>query len=471
MDRMNVMGKRTNSKTLLFFLFLNILVLTIMLGCYFSFAQIELIGKEEVVLNYKEKYIERGFVAKRFNRNIDDLVKVSGFIDTTKLGTYKITYEVSGVFGKKVVRTVKVKDTEKPVILLDSNENIVLCPGHQYQKEKVNASDNYDGDLRENVKIEVTTDKVIYSVEDSSKNKVEVVKKIVYEDKVSPVININGSKYLYAFVGEGYVDLGSSAVDNCSGDITSKIMVENNVNTNVSGNYQVKYSVTDESGNKTEASRMVVVSHRNKVGTIYLTFDDGPKWGTTDAILDILKEEGVEATFFVTNGGPDELIKRIYDEGHTVALHTATHNYATVYASIDSYFNDLNIVNERVKRITGQYSYIIRFPGGSSNTISRRYSQGIMSVLTQEVLNRGYKYYDWNISSGDAAGGSPTPEQIKNNVISNLDKSRVNMVLMHDIKTYTRDALREIIQFGKNNSYTFEKITMDTEMVKQRVNN
>lgn len=471
MDKMNVIEKRVNSKTLLFFLFLNILVLAIMLGCYFSFAQIELIGKEEVILNYKEKYKESGFVAKRFNRNIEDLVKVSGFIDTTKLGTYKITYEVPGLFGKKVVRTVKVKDIEKPVLLLDNNENISLCPGQQYQKEKVSASDNYDGDLSEKVKIEVATDKVIYSVEDSSKNKVEVVRKIVYEDKVSPVININGSKYLYAFVGEGYVDLGSSAIDNCNGDITNKIKVDNNVDTNVSGNYEVKYSVTDESGNKAEVSRVVVVSHRNRAGTIYLTFDDGPKWGTTDAILDILKEEGVEATFFVTNGGPDELIKRIYDEGHTVALHTATHNYATVYASVDSYFNDLNIVNERVKRITGQYSYIIRFPGGSSNTISRRYSQGIMSVLTQEVLNRGYKYYDWNISSGDAAGGSPTPEQIKNNVVNNLNKSRVNMVLMHDIKTYTRDALRDIIHFGKNNGYTFEKITMDTEMVRQRVNN
>ena len=179
----------------------------------------------------------------------------------------------------------------------------------------------------------------------------------------------------------------------------------------------------------------------------------------------------MKATFFVTNKGPDELIKREYDEGHTVALHTASHDYAIVYASADSYFSDLYSVQDRVKRITGYESKIIRFPGGSSNTISRRYSAGIMSYLTGEVLNRGFKYYDWNVSSGDAAGGSPSSSDIYNNVVSSLRKDRVNMVLMHDIKTYTRDALRDIIHYGKNNGYTFEKITMGTEMIRQRVNN
>ena len=139
--------------------------------------------------------------------------------------------------------------------------------------------------------------------------------------------------------------------------------------------------------------------------------------------------------------------------------------------SDDSYFKDLESVSNRVKRITGEESKIIRFPGGSSNTISRKYSSGIMSKLTSEVVDRGYKYYDWNVSSGDAAGGRPTSTQIKNNVINNLRKDRVNMVLMHDIKTYTRDALRSIIREGKEKGYTFEKITMDTSMVKQRVNN
>ena len=206
-------------------------------------------------------------------------------------------------------------------------------------------------------------------------------------------------------------------------------------------------------------------------GTIYLTFDDGPREGTTDVILDILKEENVKATFFVTNGGPDYLIKREYDEGHAIGLHTASHDYKTVYQSVDSYFNDLLSVQNRVKNITGINTMIIRFPGGSSNTVSRRYQNGIMSILTTEVLNRGYRYYDWNLSSGDAEGGRHDADEIYNNVVNGLSKDRVNMVLMHDIKPYTRDALRNIIQYGKNNGYTFASITDNTQMIKQKVNN
>ena len=227
----------------------------------------------------------------------------------------------------------------------------------------------------------------------------------------------------------------------------------------------------DDAGNEASVSRKVFIKKRDAVGTIYLTFDDGPKEGTTNVILDILKEEGVEATFFVTNGGPDELIKREYDEGHTVALHTASHDYATVYASVDAYFNDLNIVSTRVKNITGEESKIIRFPGGSSNTVSRHYCVGIMSTLTQLVLERGYRYYDWNVSSGDAAGGTVTKEMVYSNVVNSLSRDRINVVLMHDIKPYTRDALRDIIRYGKENGYTFERITPATQMVTQRVNN
>lgn len=457
-------------RSILFLAVLSIFALLVLIGGYYAVPQVELKGDSVVTLNYKEKYQEAGYEARIFNRDISSKVKVSGKVDVNKLGTYKINYELEGILKKKITRTVKVKDLSEPVIELD-DKDIYLCPGTKYSTSEVKAYDNYDGDISKNVKVDIGQDSVVYSVEDSSKNKKSVVKKIIYLDNVSPEITLKGSQYVYAFLNEGYTDLGVSANDNCLGDVSSRVVVENKVDTSKTGKYEVKYSVTDDSGNNSVKSRTVIVSERGRAGTIYLTFDDGPQNGTTDTILDILKEEGVEATFFVTNKGPDGLIRRMYDEGHTVALHTATHNYEVVYASVDSYFNDLNSVNERVKRITGEYSHIIRFPGGSSNTISRRYSQGIMSILTEEVVNRGYRYYDWNISSGDAAGGSPTPEQIRNNVVNSLRKDRVNMVLMHDIKTYTRDALKDIIKYGKDNGYTFEKITMSTEMVRQRVNN
>ena len=318
----------------------------------------------------------------------------------------------------------------------------------------------------------MSDNKITYTVKDKHGNKSTISRNIIYEDKSQPVITLTGSDTVYMFLGDKYNELGYKATDNCDGDLTSKVKVTNNINNNELGEYKVTYSVMDEADNKYSIDRKVIVSKRDAPGTIYLTFDDGPRAGTTDVILDILKEEGVKATFFVTNSGPDELIKRAYDEGHTIALHTATHDYGIVYNSVDSYFRDLGSVSDRVKRITGEESKIIRFPGGSSNTISRRYSDGIMSALTKEVLARGYRYYDWNLSSGDAVGGKPpTASDIYNNVVSHLSKSRVNMILMHDIKTYTRDALRDIIHYAKENGYTFDKITAGTEMVTQRVNN
>ena len=136
-------------------------------------------------------------------------------------------------------------------------------------------------------------------------------------------------------------------------------------------------------------------------------------------------------------------------------------------------FYDLNIVSNRVKRLTGVESKIIRFPGGSSNTISRNYSRGIMTTLTREVLSRGYRYHDWNVDSNDAGNCAKNGSSscVYSYVVNSLSKSRCNMVLMHDIKWYTRDALRDIIHYGKENGYTFEVITMDTPMVTQRVNN
>ena len=304
-----------------------------------------------------------------------------------------------------------------------------------------------------------------------------LLRKLIYEDKEAPVITLKGTNVLYIRNGENYIEQGYTAIDNCEGDISDKVEAVGNVNTTVNGNYTVTYNVKDSSGNEATATRNVTVqssidpnSGTLVKGGIYLTFDDGPQDGTTNVILDILKEEGVKATFFVTNKGPDELIKREFDEGHVVALHTASHDYSIVYASDVSYFQDLAIVHDRVQRITGYDSRIIRFPGGSSNTVSRRYSSGIMSRLTQEVLNRGYKYFDWNVSSGDA-GSTTDPNQIYANVVNSLSKNRGNVVLMHDIKTYTRDALRSIIRYGKDNGYTFEVITMDTLMVRQRVNN
>ena len=190
---------------------------------------------------------------------------------------------------------------------------------------------------------------------------------------------------------------------------------------------------------------------------VYLTFDDGPG-PYTAKLLDILKKYNVKATFFVTGRGDDALIKREYDEGHTIALHTFTHDYAYVYSSISNFFTDLYEVQNRVKNITGETSMLIRFPGGSSNTVSASYDGGthIMSQLVNEVTARGFTYFDWNVSSGD--GGAPlSPDDVYDNVTNAL-KPEYSVVLQHDVKEYSVDAVERIINYGLSSGYTFSRL-------------
>lgn len=221
----------------------------------------------------------------------------------------------------------------------------------------------------------------------------------------------------------------------------------------------------EEAVRKAEEERIA-----NAKGVIYLTFDDGPG-ADTARLLDILKAKDVKATFFVTGVGDDALIKREYDEGHTVGLHSFTHRYNVIYTSVAAYFDDLNQVATRVKNITGEDAKLIRFPGGSSNTVSARYDGGarIMSTLVNEVQNRGYQYFDWNISSGDA-GGANTADEVFVNVAAHL-KEGPNVVLQHDIKSYSVDAVERIIDHGLSNGYIFMPLTTSSPVTHHNVNN
>ena len=463
--------RKLNKKAIIIIGCFILAIVAIFLGVnYLLLPQIKLEGGKRVTIEYKAKYKEKGYTAKHLGKDLTNDVKTSGKVNTNKLGQYKITYQVkSGAFSRKVTRVVEVKDTTKPRLKTDKKD-IYVCPGTKYKVEKIKAMDNYDGDLTDKVQSELKKDMVTYTVTDSHGNKRVLTKKIFYKDIEKPVITLSGTETLDMCTNEAYQDPGYKALDNCDNDLTDKVQVEGTVDNSLVGDYKITYKVTDKAGNTGEASRTVRVSNGDQNGVVYLTFDDGPNEGTTDVILDILKEEGVQATFFVTNNGPDELIKREFDEGHTVALHTASHDYSVIYASEEAYFNDLQQVHDRVYNLTGYDSKFIRFPGGASNTVSRRYSNGIMSRLTQEVQNRGYKYYDWNVSSGDA-GATTDPNQVYLNVTSALRKDRVNMVLMHGIKPYTRDALRNIIRYCKDNGYQISKINNCTTMITQRVNN
>ncbi|MGN0376060.1 MAG: polysaccharide deacetylase family protein [Suilimivivens sp.] len=184
---------------------------------------------------------------------------------------------------------------------------------------------------------------------------------------------------------------------------------------------------------------------REYAKTVYLTFDDGPS-SNTDEILDILKAYDVKATFFVV-GKTDELsieaYKRIVAEGHTLGMHSYSHKYEEIYESKESFIKDLSELQEYLYDLTGVWPRYYRFPGGSSNTVSKVDMQELITWLDENDII----YYDWNIASGDAVSGQLSKETIVNNCLSGLNGYSECMILMHDAadKKTTVEALPEII--------------------------
>lgn len=256
------------------------------------------------------------------------------------------------------------------------------------------------------------------------------------------------------------------AVNQNVSNTTNETKTENkNENTNT----ESKTTNDDSTNNEKSTNKENSVN-----GVIWLTFDDGPSSNITPKVLDILKEENIKATFFVINytQGNEHLIKRIVDEGHTIGIHGYSHEYSKIYKSKETFMNNVYTLQDRIYKTTGVKSMYTRFPGGSSNTVSRKYCKGIMTELTKEMLAKGFKYYDWNISSGDA-GGAKNATDVYNNVTKNLSKKRGNMVLMHDFGSNKKglEALPKIIEYAKEEGYTFAKIDDNTPMYAQHVNN
>lgn len=180
---------------------------------------------------------------------------------------------------------------------------------------------------------------------------------------------------------------------------------------------------------------------------VYLTFDDGPS-SNTAAILDILKEYDVKATFFVIckEGRDNEaLYRRIVDEGHTLGMHSCTHVYSTVYAGESEFLQDTDRLRDFLYMVTGVNSEFYRFPGGSSNKVS----DIDMKVFGQLLKNKGIVYYDWNVSSQDASSSIIlSKDRIVKNVMAGIEKHDESVILFHDTasKTTTVEALPEIIE-------------------------
>ena len=209
-------------------------------------------------------------------------------------------------------------------------------------------------------------------------------------------------------------------------------------------------------------SNDIKVSSENKI--MYLTFDDGPS-KNTEAILDILDQYQVKATFFVSGNSEKHfpLLKEIKKRGHAIGVHTYSHDYSKIYQSKESYFDDLQKMNAVIKQYTGTTTKLLRFPGGSSNTISRKYHPKIMSILADEVSKQGYQYYDWNASNGDGEGSNEREHLIN---IGKKEVAHLNnvMMLMHDGPSNhkTVEVLPQLLQYYQDLGFEFYTIDENT---------
>lgn len=195
---------------------------------------------------------------------------------------------------------------------------------------------------------------------------------------------------------------------------------------------------------------------------VCLTFDDGPSKTTPD-VLAALNRAGVKATFFVVATGHNDkylpLVSEAAAAGHQIALHSASHEYSDIYQSPDAYWKDIGLLKERLSPyLSADDLQYLRFPGGSTNTVSRRYGgRGLMQQLKEEVTAKGYAYVDWNVCAEDAVGGNPSAGTIFRNIVRETGEQTQCIVLMHDSATThtTAEALPDIIQWYKDNGFAF----------------
>lgn len=198
-------------------------------------------------------------------------------------------------------------------------------------------------------------------------------------------------------------------------------------------------------------------------GTVYLTFDDGPS-DHTYSILAYLREYGVKATFFVVPRRTDycyEMLRAIAADGHTIGVHSASHEYTTIYASVEAFLDDFNDAWNMIYEATGIRTELFRFPGGSKND----FNADTRDAIIEEMTRRGFRFFDWNVDSNDAGGANWT--QMYNSIPADIANCYRSVVLMHDSATTKNTVwvLEDILKLLISEGYKLDKINNDTQPV------
>lgn len=437
--------------------------IALILGLYFieeSYTEVIVHGGINYEATIYEEYRDLGFDLYHNNELINKkeyTYNILGDVDTNKLGKYKVIYDIKyHLRSFHIERTVNVVDNVKPVITVNMEKlERDYCTRKDKKALVYSANDNYDGEIKEIFKEEIDNN-IILSATDNSGNKEVLYIPIDYGEKPVNQIKLTGGDTVYVLLNKSYKEQGAGYFDGCGVKLDGEVKIEGSVNTSKTGTYEINYSIDDIK----KVRKVVVYKENQSVVTgngngkiLYFTFDDGPGPYTTK-ILNTLDKYNVKATFFVTNQFPGyvHLIKDEYEKGHAVAVHSYTHNY-NIYRSVDAYVNDFNKMNNVIENYTGTKSRIFRFPGGSSNTVSRSYSKGVVTKIANKMTSDGYVYFDWDITSGDASGAGSS--KIYSNVINGAKSCSRCVILMHDIKLTTANALDDILKTLSSNGYRF----------------
>lgn len=440
-------------------------------------------GEAEVTIAAGSDFSDEGAEATLLGESVNDRIYVTGKVDTSVPGVYEIHYNVDGRWQTfTVTRTVIVEDQTAPVITLNGDASVTVDRIEDYQEQGASVLDNCDGDITAGLKEKVEqvndyTYQVAYEASDAAGNTGTAMRQVVIRDAVPPEISLKGGTTVAIKEREKFEDPGAEAADDRDGDLSEQIVRSGYVDIYRPGSYTVTYTVSDAGGNQTQVQRTVVVEqvYSNPDSSVYLTFDDGPSSDVTAQVLDILAKNNVKATFFICDYSESEipLLKRMVAEGHTIGIHGYSHEYKTIYASVDAFMENVYKLKDKLKADTGYDAFCMRFPGGSSNTVSKKYCPGIMTNLVQLMTDNDMMYVDWNVSSGDASGKRLSPQKIADNVCAGLKHDRGNIVLMHDTsaKQTTADALQKMIDCAKARGYSFYPITKETVPVHQGLQN
>lgn len=206
----------------------------------------------------------------------------------------------------------------------------------------------------------------------------------------------------------------------------------------------------------------VYVKDNRKI--VFLTFDDGPT-ANTIKILDILKEKGIKATFFVlgvqVEQHPD-ILMRIYEEGHSIGNHTYSHLEDIDVCTPDRFVENLEknrqVINDALKMDINLN--LVRFPYGTTSTKYKN-KEKYMEKLREHNL----KAIDWNVDSRDSITKNPSESFIMSKITEqSRNKTRV-VLLMHDSSTRksTINVLPTVIEHFQNRGFVFEKLASEQE--------